>query len=81
VDGVEADEFSGKMEAEHLLFPLLVDHVTLETARANGNDGTEWLPCPEHVFTALKRSELLNDPLELANVLFAEVSRKAKLTQ
>jgi hypothetical protein len=61
VDGVEADDFAGKVETKNLFLPFVINDVTLETTRAYGCDRAELVAGAEQVFAWLDWAGTVND--------------------
>jgi hypothetical protein len=64
MDGVQADDFSGEMEAENLFLTFVIDHVALETAGANGSNRAKFIARSKQVFAGLYGPGAVNDLLE-----------------
>jgi hypothetical protein len=61
VDGVEADDFAGKVETKYLFLPFVINDVTLETASAYRCYRAEFVAGAEQVFARLDWAGAVND--------------------
>jgi len=77
VNGIQADDFTRQMEAKDLFLAFVVDDITLETAGANGGNGTEFVSGPEQVFSWLYRTGAMDDLLETLGFVRRQTSRQA----
>jgi hypothetical protein len=81
MNGVESDDFTRKMETQHLLLSLMVDDVTLETPRTDRCDRAELVASPEQVLSRLYWSRTVDDLLEPLGFVSRQAPGEAKLAQ
>jgi len=61
VDGIQADDFSGEVEAKDLFLPFVINNIAFETAGAYGRNGTEFVTSTKQVFAWLDGAGAVNN--------------------
>jgi hypothetical protein len=78
VDGVEADDLPGQVEAEHLLAALLVGGVGLDRAGLDHVEGAEAVSAAEQVSRRGAGAGALDDVVQPLHVLRGEAHRETE---
>jgi hypothetical protein len=80
-DGIQPDNFSGKVEPGHLLFATGQRGIGLDGARAHGIDRLEGLALVKQVVSPLQRAIALDNVVELIQMAILNRRRQANWVQ
>ena len=66
IDRIEADDFTGQVEAQHMLATFRIDDVGLDRAGANGSDGIKAIALAEYMVAFVQWTEVLDQHVQVA---------------
>jgi hypothetical protein len=81
MDGVEPDDFTGKVEPQYLFLAFVINDIALEAPGANRGYGPEFISGSEQVLTGLDGPGAVNDLLETFGFVRGQSSWQAQLSE